>query len=213
MPSLLPKVFLSFSSAALGGLALLALAAPGPAVAQAYRCGTGTTTYYSDRPCNSVGPAPTRIGGYGPQPPAVERRYTLPLPPQQRAPEYLKFMSADCASLQDGIRTAPARGLGAAAVAEVRDDYARRCRDDEAQARSRLALEQQRERSERSEREAAEAESARREQAQANQSTAQCGEMRRIIASRHQRIASMSAGEVGDLKRFEAAFAERCPGR
>ena len=34
--------------------------------------------------------------------------------------------------------------------------------------------------------------------------------MRRIIASRKQRQDSMTAGELGDLKRFEANYAERC---
>ena len=41
----------------------------------------------------------------------------------------------------------------------------------------------------------------------------QCGEMRRIIASRKQRQDSMTPGELGDFKRFEANYAERCQAR
>jgi hypothetical protein len=66
---------------------------------------------------------------------------------------------------------------------------------------------------ERHEQEAQAAADTRRQQMQQQQSSAQCGEMRRIISNKNERLATLSAGEVADLRRFEANFADRCARR
>lgn len=154
----------------------------------------------------------TRLGSYGPveadegpPPLAVAPR------PLARAPEHQSFMSPLCASLRDGLRTAPARGTGASTLADLYAEYAQRCRDDEAQAlarwqqdRSRSAERRQQQRADQ------QADMARTEQAQQQQAV-QCSEIRRILARRHERLASLTPGELNDLRRFEAIAAERCP--
>ncbi|MFT3818164.1 MAG: hypothetical protein QM750_11120 [Rubrivivax sp.] len=183
---------------------LLALALP--AQAQSYRCSSGKGMIYSDRPC--PGDGSTRLGGYGPVEEAQPvRRY---VPPPSRAPEHLSYMSAECASLNDGLRTAAQRGLSPATQAELRDDYGRRCAANESQARQRWSQEQLRGKlGQHQERQQA-GQQARQEQVQQQQLMSQCGEMRRIIAAKNERLSTLTAGEVSDLRRFEANYAARC---
>lgn len=190
-------------------IAALAFVVCPAALAQSYRCtGHNGGYYYSDRPCQNVGPASTKLGGYGPAPEPVARPRPVQLP--SRAPEYVKYMSSECASLHDGLRTASSRGLTHQTISDLRWDYDRKCRNDETQARNRESQEQQNDQRQRRDAQAQSAEAVQREQAQVQRTGAQCGEMRRIIASKHERIATLSPGEIADLKRFEANFAERC---
>lgn len=157
----------------------------------------------------------TRLGGYGPneadEPAAPLREPAVRAPSLPRAPDHQGHMSPTCASLRDGLRTAPARGTSAATLADLQADYAARCRDDEAQAIARWQQDRQRAAEQRQQLDAEHrAESARSAQAQ-HQQVAQCGEIRRILARRHERIASLTPGELNDLRRFEAIAAERCP--
>lgn len=188
-------------------LLLLALACQ-PVLAQSYRCSGPGGTYFSDRPCPLNGG--TRLGSIGPAPEPAANVYVRPPPLPGRAPEYQRYMSPECASLNDGLRTAHARGISGATQAELRNDFARRCGDNESQARQRWSQEQRQEQRQRHEqREQAHAE-ASREAAQQQQNVAQCGEMRRIIASKNERLASLTPGEVNDLRRFEGNYAARC---
>lgn len=197
------------SVATLAALLLLAAAVP-PAQAQSYRCSSTKGTYYSDRPCPIDGG--TRLGSFGPLPePAEPRRPALSATaPVVRAPEHQKYMSAECASLSDGIRTAPSRGLSYDTLNELRDTYNRRCAADEAQARRRLADEALGERRSNALKQAQATVETRREESVNRETLAQCAEMRRIIATRNERIASLTPGEVNDLRRFEANYAQRC---
>lgn len=182
-----------------------------PAQAQSYRCTSAKGPYYSDRPCPIDGG--TKLGGYGPLPDAQPDPYQRPAPmpmPVPRAPDHLSYMSAECASLNDGVRTAASRGLALSTQAELRNDYARRCSADESLARQRWAQDQQRGyRSQRDDQRQASLE-ARREQAQVQQLSSQCTEMRRIIAAKNERIATLTPGEVADLRRFEGNYTARC---
>lgn len=185
-----------------------------PAQAQSYRCSNSKGTYYSERPCPADGS--TKLGGYGPAPEAQPDPYQRPSPatlPVARAPDHLSYMSPECASLNDGVRTAASRGLAPSTQADLRNDYARRCSADESQARQRWAQDQHRGyRSQRDDRHQASLE-ARREQAQVQQLSSQCAEMRRIIAAKNERIATLTPGEVADLRRFEGNFTARCVNR
>lgn len=180
------------------------------ALAQAHRCNGPQGVYYSDRPCSASGS--TTLGGYGP---AVEPppRYERPPPPVNRAPEHQRYMSGDCASLADGLRTASSRGLSLSTLGDLQRDYQHRCAADEQQARHRLAQEQQREYRSRGEQQAKVSAETRRAEVEQQTTVAQCGEMRRIIANKHERIATLTPGEVNDLKRFEANYAARCGAR
>ena len=190
-----------------GALLMLAL----PAQAQSYRCTSAKGPYYSERPCPIDGG--TKLGGYGPVPEAQPDPYRRPSPapmPVPRAPDHLSYMSAECASLNDGVRTAASRGLAASTQADLRNDYARRCSADESLARQRWAQDQQRgSRGQRDDQRQTSME-ARREQAQQQQLSSQCTEMRRIIAAKNERIATLTPGEVSDLRRFESNFTARC---
>ncbi len=187
-------------------LLLLAL----PAQAQSYRCNTGKGSTYSDRPCAADGS--TRLGGFGPVDEAPPLRRSLPMA-ASRAPEHLSYMSAECASLNDGLRTAGQRGLSPATQYELRDDYQRRCSANESQARQRWSQEQMRSRQDQRDEQRQTKADAQREQAQQQQLMSQCGEMRRIIAAKNERVATLTAGEVGDLRRFEANYTARCIAR
>lgn len=191
---------------------LLALALP-TAQAQSYRCSSTKGPYYSDRPCPIDGG--TRLGSFGPLPePAEPRRPALSsTAPMVRAPDHLKYMSAECASLNDGIRTAPSRGLAYDTLSELRDTYNRRCSADEAQARRRLADEASGERRASAQKQAQATVETRREESVTRETMAQCAEMRRIIATRNERISTLTPGEVNDLRRFETNYAQRCQNR
>lgn len=191
--------------------ALLAIALP--AQAQSYRCSSTKGTYYSDRPCPIDGG--TRLGGFGPSaepeaPPAYTNRQPQPV---QRAPEHLSYMSAECASLNDGLRTASSRGLSPSTQVDLRNDYARRCSAEESMARQRWARDQSKDKVGRRDEERQAAQQARRDQAEQVQTASQCSEMRRIIASKNERLAQLTPGEVADLRRFESNYTARCVNR
>src|SRR5688500_17682887 len=108
---------------------VLAAGMAGAATAQAqtiHRCTHGGTTYLSDRPW--VAGTPAKLGSMGP---ATPRSRDLPTasysPSVGKAPEHLGYLSPQCASLNDAIRTAPARGLGHREQADLRNEYRQKC--------------------------------------------------------------------------------------
>lgn len=174
-----------------------------------YRCQGPNGYYYADRPC--VMDNSTKLGAFGPvpEPSTPPPRSQGPIV-IQRAPDHLSYMSPECASLSDGIRTAPSRGLSYDTINQLRRDYSQRCSADEARARQRLASEQSRTYMDGARQRVQIATESRREDQAARQLMDQCAEMRRSIASRQERIASLTPGEVADLHRFEANYAQRC---
>lgn len=189
-------------------LVAFALLAAAPALAQGYRCSSAQGTYYSDRPCPIQGG--TRLGSIGPAPEPLQRQHQPYTALPSRAPDHLSYMSSECASLNDGLRTAGSRGLSPALRSELQYDYQRRCAADESRARQRWSQEQRSDQVSQREKQAQATAAARREQVQHQQSTAQCGEMRRIISAKNERLASLTEGERSDLRRFEGNYAERC---
>jgi hypothetical protein len=182
------------------GAALLAPAAWGQTM---YRCSEGGAARWSDRPCPANGH--TKISAYGPA-----RENTSPrqgyTPPVQKAPDHLQYLSPACAQINDAMRTASARGVGHATQAELREEYQRKCSDDESDARRRVSQER------RDQREQHRAQQKAEQQEKAHQTTSreQCHEMLRILAERRKRLDAMTEGERGDFKRFEENYKGRC---
>jgi hypothetical protein len=168
-----------------------------------YRCTNGASSYLSDRPCSA--PSRGTLGAYGPAPerPAYGQNYT---PTLDRAPDFLPYLSPECAQLNDAIRTGPARGLKSTAMSELHLDYRQRCVEDEQQARQRLSQVKNEQRDGRRQAQA----QVSGEKARATLTSEQCYETLRILAARRKRTDSMSPGERSDLDRFEANYKARC---
>lgn len=148
---------------------------------------------------------------YEPAPAPAAAADPLRYMPPPRPSDYLGYMSAECASMHDGLRTAPSRGRSTTSQAELRAEYLRRCAADESQARRRWAGEQRNARAQESEQQFRAREEAERQQAQQSQQLEQCREMKRIIDGKNARLSQLTPGEVADLRRFEGNFASRCP--
>lgn len=92
---------------------------PTLAHAQAYRCSSNGTTYYSDRPCAGESHR-TNIGSLGPlQNPTASNypsSYSRPLPSAPRPPDHTKYLNSECASIAEAIRTAPHRRAACVAM-------------------------------------------------------------------------------------------------
>jgi hypothetical protein len=191
---------------ALTALAVLASAGGPAAHAQSmHRCTDGGKAYWSDRPCSANGA--TRITTYGPAParPSYSAHSSSRL---QKAPEYQNYLSAECASLNDAIRTARTRGVGYDTQQDLRDEYRRKCSEDEREAYKQLHEAEKQRRTEASNQRVAQ----QQERAQATATLEQCREMGRIVAERRKRVEAMTPGEKGDFERFQANFSERCKG-
>lgn len=211
---------------AAGAAVAMCLLGSGATVGPAHGGGLGCTWgSYSARPCGPTGvvspsgaitpsttPAPSinsgRMGGAGPVSPSA--RYGASPSPWQgtqqatvvRAPEVQRYLSPACAQLSDAIRTGPARGLRWDTIAQLREEYRGKCREDEDQARQDLRQAQVQQR------EAQQAEQQARQRQVQDRS--RCQELQRILVGKRRRIEGMGEGERHDLERSEAAYAERC---
>ena len=198
-------------SSVLPVLALLALlaawaAASPPAFGQStYRCGRGSSAIISDRPCETSGR--TQLGAFGNTQGQMPRAYdSSSLPALAKAPDVLRYLSPECAQLNDAMRTGPTRGLKGSAMSELTADYRKRCSEDEQLAHRRMQDDQGRERDQRQQ-----AVASRTAQADlVKLGSEQCHEMLRILAGKRQRSATMNPGEQRDLERFEANHKARC---
>lgn len=197
-----------FHGALLGAAATLLLALGTAAQGQSLnRCTDGGRAYYSDKPCPGSGA--TRITTFGPEPARPDySRHTGSSSRLQKAPEHLTRMSAECASLNDAMRTAGARGVGYDTQRELREEYRRKCSEEESEAHRQAREDERRRRLEARDQRVAQ----QQERAQASMTLEQCREMGRIVAERKKRLDSMTPGEKGDFERFQANFGERCRG-
>ena len=197
--------FHSLTPARLAVLTLLTLlVAPATAGPAMYRCSKNSASWWSDRPCEGSGQSELRALGNTQQTPAYNPSYIAPL---GKAPDHLPYLSAECAQLNDAIRTGPARGLKAGPMSELNEDYRKRCREDEQLARRRL---QEVEADQREHRRADQA-AAKAEKTRAVLNSEQGYEMLRILHAKRQRVASMNDGEKADLHIFEDNYKARCP--
>lgn len=131
--------------------------------------------------------------------------------PSDVQPHHTFLPSVACKDLSEAIRTASARGVGAAGQQDLRKEWQQRCLEEDSIARTRYNEKQRAEQRERTEnRQTADLRSARdREGQQAR--LEQCAEMRRNLAKRRERT-DLNAGEKDDLQRFEASYRDRCTG-
>jgi TfoX/Sxy family transcriptional regulator of competence genes len=185
----------------------LLLAAGGAAQAQViYQCRAANgAVYQSSRPCTGQS-----VGAYAPpverQPPPTYYYYSSPSS-VDRAPEYLRHMSARCASLHDALRTASTRGLKYETIATMRQDYQRECAEDEMQARQLMSREQFDKRLA----QRADIQAQQQAEAQTKAQQQQCAESRRVLYVKKQRT-DLTEGERADLARFEENLKSRCGG-
>lgn len=184
------------------GALLVAVVLAGSAVAQSrYVCrsANGQATL-SDRPCASDRPG---ITYHGPLSPSTQRST---LASQVAAPaDHLQFLGAQCSAMLEGIRTGPARGVNGQTTAELQRNYQQQCKDDDREARAKLAE---------SLRDHASAQAQTKQQAHNQlQRTAlaqqQCDESKRIIHGKRKRT-DLSEGEKDELARFESNYKSRC---
>lgn len=131
--------------------------------------------------------------------------YSPPIPSTGEAPANLKYLSPRCASLNDAIRTAPARGLKWDTIADMRREYSRECADSESESRAKLNEDRSAQQKEKLE--ARNAEKAERDRASIQ--AQQCGESKRILLAKRART-DLTEGEKADLRRFEDNYRTRC---
>jgi len=90
-------------------------ACAGREVVERYTCTSNGRTYASSHPCPSSG-----MVYYGPATTTTQSSESRVAKIDQ-APDTLKYLSPRCASLNDAIRTAPARGLKYETISEMRE--------------------------------------------------------------------------------------------
>ncbi|MBK9238203.1 MAG: hypothetical protein IPO19_20375 [Rhodoferax sp.] len=74
----------------------------------------------------------------------------------EQAPDTIKHLSPRCASLNDAIRTAPARGLKDDVISDLKREYREKCSDEESEAKSKMSRERREAKQQRAEAEKAE---------------------------------------------------------
>lgn len=172
--------------------------APTQVQAQTYQCRDNTgRSYTSSQPCK-----PGMVY-YAPLP----ERPVAPtnIPSVGDAPDHLKYMDPRCASLNDALRTAPARGLKGDVISDMRKEYNRECRESEQAASRRLSQEKG------DKRKAAESDKklAEREASGTRAQQEMCGELKRVLRIKRART-DLNEGEQRDLQRSEEAYQRRC---
>ncbi|MBA4213612.1 MAG: hypothetical protein C0449_11075 [Polaromonas sp.] len=176
--------------------------------AQAYTCTTSSgSRYLSKLPC-PAGAKPPPFTYHGPKPVRPNSRSPAPAS-LQRAGDELAYMSPRCASMQEAIRTAPARSIDSLTVRDLRRNFDLECQDERQRALQKLSSDKRERRQQTDERLKAE-EQQQVEMRQSNQKLMeQCAEMRRSLQQRQQRP-SLSEGEVRDLTLFQDRYQQRC---
>jgi hypothetical protein len=206
------EISMSHAVQAKGLFALVLLSVCAASQAVTYRCTNGTTRYYSDKPCPSgdlrlIGPSSD------PSPTASSRSswrsYQNHDVTVARAPEHMKYLNGACAQLNDAIRTAPSRGVGRSVISDLRNEYERKCSEEDRDARVQLWQDADQARSQRR----AEQAMRRGQVAEAQAKAQNCDAMRDVIQSRRRRLDTMTSKEVAAFHDTEAAFNDRCLGR
>jgi hypothetical protein len=192
-----------------GLLALMLLSACITSLAATYRCTSGSTRYYSDKPCPSgdlrlMGPS----GDASTSRPSW-RSYQGGEVSVARAPDHMKYLNGECAQLNDAIRTAPTRGIGRGVINDLRNEYERKCGDEDRDARSQLRQDADQVRSQRRDDQAMR----KRDMEAAQAKAQQCEATRDALQSRRRRLDTMTPQDVSAFHDAEIAFNERCLGR
>lgn len=185
---------------------------PALAHAQAYRCSSNGTTYYSDRPCAGESHR-TNIGSLGPlQNPTASNypsSYSRPLPSAPRPPDHTKYLNSECASIAEAIRTAPTRGVRGDVLRGLYDEYSQKCAMEDREARERLNQDRRRDYQNR----VAEREQAEQARQQVQKQANQCAGMRDVIGLKRQREHELNAKEISALRDLERNYNQTCLSR
>ena len=194
--------------ARIAAVACLAGLAVTPCQAQYNICQSANgTAYRSTSPCPPVTPSSPTLVYRGPvDNGSSQQSYT---PSIGKAGEELRYMSAECASMQEAIRTAPARGIGASTQSELRRNFNEKCSEERSRATRQLYEEKSEKRRQAdSERQAEQKQTVAAQNAE-KQRFAHCAEMRKSINDRKAKP-NPTEGERNDLARFEERYQERC---
>jgi arsenate reductase-like glutaredoxin family protein len=140
---------------------------------------------------------------YGPVP--HQQSYEAPTPKLGQAPANLKYLSPRCASLNDAIRTAQARGLKYDTINQMSREYSQECSESESEASAKMSQERGEKKQQLNE--AKQTEKLDKERAAIREQ--QCGESKRILYSKRART-DLTEGEKNDLRRFEENYHSRC---
>lgn len=162
-----------------------------------YTCNSNGNIYQSTQPCP--------VSGLVYHGPVSNPRYEPPVPKIAQAPASLSYLSARCASLNDAIRTAPARGLKYDTINELRSEYSRECADNEREASNRVSQDRNAQKQRMDDAKNAD----REERERASIREQQCGESKRILYTKRART-DLTDGERADLRRFEETYRSRC---
>ncbi len=143
-------------------------------------------------------------------------RYTSTVPCPQigvgystSAGDEQQYMSAECSTLYDGLRTASSRGLKYPDIASLQKDFYAKCSDNFSEAKQRAQQAKAEDyRTKQEQKQAASNQIALSKEEQEKRRV-QCAEMRSSIASRKAR-SNMSDGEKNDLANFEQRYRDRC---
>lgn len=189
-------------------LALVPMAWAAHAQTTVYTCKReGVGSYRSASPCPRENNA---LVHYGPR----DNAYTppagsSPLPAMAAAGEELKYLSARCSSMAEGLRTGPAMGVKSDTLHALRREFVEKCGDEYHEAWRRLHEEKAgRRKAEIDARQQARQQS---ESARKSEETryAHCAEMRHSIANRKARP-QLTEGEQKDLARIEERYQALC---
>ncbi len=170
------------------------------------------TTFQSYQAC-----PPPAFAQYGTQPttppePTYSRSYESSRYDSNRqrpAGAELKYMSTECSSLSEGIRTGPARGVKYDVISQLQREFEEKCRDNHSDALKTLYNEK----NDKKQSALADKQSAMQAAAQSkeerDQRLVQCAEMRKALANRRAKT-ELSDGEKADIVVFEQRFQSRC---
>ena len=185
------------------GLFLALLLGTTAAHGQTYRCSSGSGTYFSDRPCAAG--APAKLGAIGPVR-APAPAYSPPLPGAPRAQEHVRYLGAECASINEAIRTGPSRGVRYDVVYALQDEYRQKCGLEDQDARRQARDDEVKQ----LQTQVAQRDSAKAQRRQTEAQSAQCLGMRDVISLKRRRESQLNAKEVEALRDLERSYNERC---
>ena len=119
--------------------------------------------------------------------------------------EMNRYLSPECATLNDGMRSAARQG-NYNTVMDLRREFGRKCGDEMSDAYTQRQQDQMRQIEQRQEQKRGQEAAQARTQAQAEQ----CTGMRDVIQTRRKREAALNPTEVASLRQLEATYNERC---
>lgn len=119
--------------------------------------------------------------------------------------EINRYLSPECARLNDGMRSAAKQG-NYNTVMDLRREFARKCADEVSDAYGQRQQDQMRQIEQRQDQKREQEAAQARTRAQGEQ----CLGMRDVIQSRRKREATLNPSEVAALRQLEASYNERC---